>query len=100
MILSFIIAVGLLTVLWNRYYRRCFAGNITARLMFDTDALYAGDETKLCEVIENQGATPVPVLEVCFHTKKGLDFAGTDNTSISDYIYKRRPDRKSRGKFP
>lgn len=89
MILSFIIAVGLLTVLWNRYYRRCFAGNITARLMFDTNALYAGDETKLYEVIENQGTMPVPVLEVGFHTKKGLDFAGTDNTSISDYIYKR-----------
>ena len=32
---------------------------------------------------------PVPVLEVGFHTRKELDFAGADNTNVSDYIYKR-----------
>lgn len=89
MILSFIIAVGLVTALWNIYYRRCFVRNITARLKFEANALYAGDETKLFEVIENRGAMPIPVLEVGFHAKKELGFAGTDNTSISDYIYKR-----------
>lgn len=89
MILSFLLAIGLATALWNIYYRRCFVKNITARLKFEQNTLYAGDETRLYEVIENRGAVPIPVLEVGFHTKKELCFAGTDNTSISDYIYKR-----------
>lgn len=89
MILYFVLAVGLVTALWNLYYKLFWAKNITVRLRFETDALYAGEETKLYEVIENRGAMPVPVLEVGFHTRKELDFAGEDNTNVSDYIYKR-----------
>ncbi|MBD5451738.1 MAG: DUF58 domain-containing protein, partial [Lachnospiraceae bacterium] len=51
--------------------------------------LYAGGQTKLYEVIENRKRTPLPVLEVGFHTKKELDFTDTENASVSDYIYKR-----------
>ncbi len=89
MILYFLLAVGLVTALWNLYYKHFWAKNITVLLRFETDALYAGEETKLYEVIENRGAMPVPVLEVGFHTRKELDFAGADNTNVSDYIYKR-----------
>lgn len=89
MILYFLLAVGLVTTLWNLYYKHFWAKNITVLLRFETDALYAGEETKLYEVIENRGAMPVPVLEVGFHTRKELDFAGADNTNVSDYIYKR-----------
>lgn len=89
MILYFLLAVGLVTALWNLYYKYFWAKSITVRLRFETDALYAGEETKLYEVIENRGAMPVPVLEVGFHTRKELDFAGEDNTNVSDYIYKR-----------
>ncbi len=89
MILYFLLAVGLVTALWNLYYRHFWAKNITVHLRFETDALYAGEETMLYEVIENRGAMPVPVLEVGFHTRKELDFAGEDNTNVSDYIYKR-----------
>lgn len=89
MILYFVLAVGLVTALWNLFYRHYWAKNITVRLRFDTDALYAGEEAKLYEVIENRGTMPIPVLEVGFHTRKELDFAGEDNTNVSDYIYKR-----------
>ncbi len=89
MILYFLLAVGLVTALWNLYYKHFWAKNITVLLRFETDALYAGEETKLYEVIENRGSMPVPVLEVGFHTRKELDFAGADNTNVSDYIYKR-----------
>lgn len=89
MILYFLLAVGLVTVLWNLYYRHYWAKNITVLLCFETDALYAGEETRLHEVIENRKAMPVPVLEVGFHTKKELDFVREDNTNVSDYIYKR-----------
>ena len=89
MILYFVLAVGLTTVLWNLYYRYSWAKNITVRLRFETDALYAGETTKLYEVIENRKAMPVPVLEVDFHTKRELNFAEEDNANVSDYIYKR-----------
>lgn len=89
MILYFVLAVGLVTVLWNLYYRCFWAKNITVRLRFETDALYAGETTKLYEVIENRKAMPVPVLEVDFHAKRELNFAGEDNANVSDYIYKR-----------
>ncbi len=89
MILYFLLAVGLVTALWNLYYKHFWAKNITVLLRFETDALYAGEETKLYEVIENRGVMPVPVLEAGFHTRKELDFAGADNTNVSDFIYKR-----------
>jgi len=89
MILYFVLAAGLVTALWNLYYRSYWAKNITVLLRFETDALYTGEETRLYEVIENRGAMPVPVLEVGFHTKRELDFAEEDNADVSDYIYKR-----------
>jgi len=81
-----IITVG---VLWEFYYKYVWLRGVDVKLWFDTDALYAGGQTKLYEVIENRKQMPLPVLEVGFHTKKELDFADTENTSVSDYIYKR-----------
>lgn len=89
MILYFVLAVGLITALWNLTYKRYWAKTISVLLRFETDALYAGEETKLYEVIENRGTMPVPVLEVGFHARKELDFASQDNANVSDYIYKR-----------
>lgn len=89
MILYLILAAGLVTAIWNWYYKHHWHRNITVGLRFETDALYAGEETKLYEVIENRKAMPVPVLEVGFHTEKALDFAQEDNANVSDYIYKR-----------
>lgn len=81
-----ILAVG---VLWDFYYKNTWIKDVDVKVWFDTDALYAGEQAKLYEVIENRKGMPIPVLEVGFHTKKELDFADTENTSVSDYIYKR-----------
>lgn len=89
MILFFLVGIAAVSIVWEFYYKHHWAQHVTVKLWFGTDAVYAGQETKLYEVIENRKRMPVPVLEVGFHTKKELDFAGTDNTNVSDYIYKR-----------
>ena len=87
----FVMLLGALLVgaVWGIYYRCQWAKDVTVRLWFETDAVYAWQETKLYEVIENRKRMPVPVLEVGFHTRKELDFADVENTNVSDYLYKR-----------
>ncbi len=89
MITVFLLGVLLVGVLWKLYYQYQWAREVTVKLWFETDAVYAGQETKLYEVIENRKRMPVPVLEVGFHTRKELDFAEVENTNVSDYLYKR-----------
>lgn len=86
-----ILLLGMLAVsaLWEICYKYWWSKEITVRLWFETDAVYAGQETKLYEVIENRKSMPVPVLEVGFHTRKELVFVDVDNTNVSDYCYKR-----------
>ena len=79
----------LVSGLWEFYYRYQWSRDVTVKLWFETDAVYAGQETKLYEVIENRKRMPVPVLEVGFHTRRELDFADVENTNVSDYLYKR-----------
>lgn len=89
MFLFLLLAIIIVGVLWDFYYKKIWRRGVDVKLWFDTDTLYAGGQTKLYEVIENRKRTPLPILEVGFHTKKELDFADTENTSVSDYIYKR-----------
>ncbi len=89
MIFVMLLGVLLVGAVWGIYYRCQWAKDVTVRLWFETDAVYAGQETKLYEVIENRKRMPVPVLEVGFHTRKELDFADVENTNVSDYLYKR-----------
>ncbi len=88
MFLFLLLGIAIVGVLWDFYYKKVWIKDVDVKLWFDTDALYAGGQTKLYEVIENRKRTPLPVLEVGFHTKKELDFADTENTSVSDFIYK------------
>ncbi len=89
MILFLLLGILIVGILWENYYRFRWSKNVLVKLWFESAYVYAGQETKLYEVIENRKDMPVPVLEVGFHTKKELDFANTDNTNVSDYIYKR-----------
>lgn len=89
MILFLLIGMWIVSVLWELYYKYQWSREISVRLWFEADAVYAGQETKLYEVIENRKGMPVPVLEVGFHTRRELDFAGIENTNVSDYLYKR-----------
>lgn len=89
MMIVLLLGIAAVTLLWNWYYRQNWYRHVMVTLWFETQALYAGETTKLFEVIENRKAMPIPVLEVGFHAKKELDFAHTENASVSDYIYKR-----------
>jgi hypothetical protein len=89
MILFLLLGIFIVTWVWELYYRKNWSENLTVKLWFETDKVYAGSDTKLYEVIENRKRMPIPVLEVGFHTKKELDFADTENTNVSDFIYKR-----------
>ncbi|MCD8039520.1 MAG: DUF58 domain-containing protein [Lachnospiraceae bacterium] len=89
MLLFLFIGIAAVSVLWEIYYKRVWLRGVDVKLWFDADTLYEGSRTRLYEVIENRKRLPLPVLEVGFHTKKELDFADTENTSVSDYIYKR-----------
>lgn len=84
-----IISVLLVVIIWRAYYAEKWAHKLKVSLKFLDESVYAKDETKLIEVIENRKRLPVTVLEVGFHAKKELKFFDTDNTNVSDYIYKR-----------
>ena len=89
MIIVLLLGMLFVSVLWEGYFRYWCSKEIAVRLWFETDAVYAGQETKLYEVIENTKAMPVPVLEVGFHMRKELVFVDVDNTNVSDFCYKR-----------
>jgi uncharacterized protein (DUF58 family) len=89
MIIFLLLGLFIVAGIWELYYRRNWSENVTVKLWFETDRVYAGNETKLYEVIENRKSMPIPVLEVGFHTRKEMDFTDTENTNVSDYIYKR-----------
>lgn len=89
MIIILLLGILAVSVLWEICYKHRWSKEITVKLWFETDAVYAGQQTRLYEVIENRKAMPVPVLEVGFHTRKELVFVDVDNTNVSDYCYKR-----------
>ncbi|MBO5144813.1 MAG: DUF58 domain-containing protein [Lachnospiraceae bacterium] len=89
MIILLLLGIFLVSTLWELYYKSQWSKDIAVELWFDNDAVYAGQETKLYEMIENRKGMAVPVLEVGFHTQKELDFTDIENTNVSDYIYKR-----------
>ena len=89
MIIILLLGILAVSALWEIYYKYRWSKEITVKLWFETDAVYAGQQTRLYEVIENRKAMLVPVLEVGFHTRKELVFVDVDNTNVSDYCYKR-----------
>lgn len=89
MFILLLAALLLLLLGWNIYYRRHWYRQVDVTLDFDRTSVYAGEQVELTEVITNRKKLPLPVLEVGFHTRKELVFQDTENTNVSDYIYKR-----------
>lgn len=79
----------LLAVLWNLYYARHWNKNLMITLNFLQDSVYAGGQAEMTEQIENRKKLVLPVLEVSFHVDKRLAFHDCENTSVSDFTYKR-----------
>lgn len=89
MISLFFLGLLLLLISWNLYYARQWNKNLAVSINFMQDYVYAGEQTQMTEQIENRKRLMLPILEVSFHVDKKLSFLDCDNTSVSDYVYKR-----------
>lgn len=89
MISLFLLGFLLLALLWNQYYAKHWHKNLMITLNFLQEFVYAGDQAEMTEQIENRKRLVLPVLEVAFHMDKKLAFHDCENTSVSDFTYKR-----------
>lgn len=89
MIAVLLIGVLLMMLVYRIIYRRLWEKDLTVELSFGQSYVYAGESAQLKEKIENHKRMPVSPLEVRFRVKRGIRFQDTDNTSVSDYVYKR-----------
>ena len=89
MISLFFIGLLLLTSLWNLYYAKHWAANLVVSLDFLQNCAYTGERVEMTEQIENRKKMMLPILEVGFHMDKNLSFHDCENTSVSDFTYKR-----------
>lgn len=89
MIIVLLIGVLLVMIIWKTAYRLMWEKDLSVQLSFGQSYVYAGEWTQLKEKIENHKKMPVSPLEVRFRVKKGIRFQETDNTLVSDYVYKR-----------
>ena len=89
MIAVLLVGVLLMLFLYKLIYRRLWKKDLAVDLSFAQSYVYAGESAQLKEKIENYKRMPVAPLEVRFRIKKGIRFQETDNTSVSDYVYKR-----------
>ncbi len=89
MIAVLLIGVVLLMLIYKAIYRKLWEKDLTVDLAFGQSYVYAGECASLKEKIENHKRMPVSPLEVRFRIKKGLRFQDADNTSVSDFVYKR-----------
>lgn len=89
MISLFFIGLLLLMCIWNLYYTKHWSTNLTVSLDFLQDFVYTGERAEMTEQIENRKKMMLPILEVGFHMDRSLSFHDCENTSVSDYAYKR-----------
>lgn len=89
MISLFILGLLLLIFLWNLYYASHWNRNLTVSLNFVQNYVYAGNQAQMTEQIENRKKLMLPVLEVAFHMDRRLTFHDSENTNVSDFVYKR-----------
>lgn len=89
MMLLFAAGAALAAFLWIFAFSHYWDKNIKATLAFCEDYVYAGERAGLTECIENRKRMMIPVLEVAFQVQRELVFSDFENTSVSDYTYKR-----------
>lgn len=89
MMILFILGIFLIFWIYHIYFEHNWDKNIAIHVRFAQSSVYAGEQTDIIEQIENQKHLPLPVLEVGFHMEKALVFENLENTSVSDFTYKR-----------
>ena len=89
MIAVLLIGMFLAMIIFQKGYKKLWTKELSVEISFKQPYAYAGDWIQLTEKIENRKRMPVSPVEVRFRMKKGIQFRETENTSISDYVYKR-----------
>lgn len=89
MIIVLLIGILFSMTICRLLYHRLWSKELSVELAFNQPYVYAGEWTQLFEKIENRKKMPVSPVEVRFRMKKGVQFREAENTSISDYVYKR-----------
>lgn len=89
MIIVLLIGLLLIMGIWQTIYALGWKKNLSVEISFKQPYVYAGEQAELTEVVENRKWLPVSPVEVRFRTKKGLSYQEMENTSVSDFVYKR-----------
>lgn len=89
MIAVFLIGAAVILLLYDISYSRSWIRALSVRVLFSQPHLYANETGELVEIIENRKRLALPILEIGFRVPRGLTFENTDNTLVSDYVYKR-----------
>lgn len=89
MIAVLLTGILLIMFLWRIVYCKLWERELFVNFSFEQPYVYAGESIRLREIIENRKKMPVSPLEIRFRVKKGLLFENLENTSVSDYVYKR-----------
>jgi len=89
MIIVFVALLGIGLLCWNQFYTKRWNRGLDVEILFSCDHVCVGQRFTLTEIISNRKRLPVPVLEIGFRVPTGIRFADAENTTVSDYIYKR-----------
>ena len=89
MISLWILLGGLALLLFQYIYRKSWDKGLSFQLRFEKDHAYCHEEATLVETLENRKKLPLPAVDAAFRIQKGVRFMNAENTTVSDYIYKR-----------
>lgn len=70
-------------------YDKCWEKGLSASVRFHVDHGVEDETAQLLECVTNDKFLPLPTVEVSFHMGRGLQFSQVENTSVSDYTYRR-----------
>ncbi len=90
MIVLLIGAVVVLVYLILQFiYNKFWDYNLKAEIYLPKSDAYEGDVTQLVEIVVNDKILPLPTIEIDFHLGKGLRFINSQNSTVSDKLYRR-----------
>ena len=87
----FLLLLGavLLQFLAEGFYRKNWDRHLELDVKFQEQPVHEGERAYLTETIENRKWLLLPMLQAAFRVHRNLFFEEEENTSISDYTYKR-----------
>lgn len=87
----FLILLGAVCLQWAAgcYYEKNWWKHLLVQIAFQEKSIREGEKGHLKETIENRKWLLLPVLQAAFHVQRNLSFGEEENTSVSDFAYKR-----------